>query len=274
MSQQLAPSEMPVVILCGGLGTRLHEETERVPKPLLDIGGKPILWHIMKLYGHYGFRRFVLCLGYKGWSIKEYFLRYREHLCDFTLRLSDEHQPAFHNHLADEDWEITFVETGLLTATGARLWRVRDYIDTGAFMFTYGDGLGAVDIDWLLRFHIEKGRVGTVTGVHPTSRYGEMRVEDGLAVEFNEKPTFPEGFVSGGFFVLQRDFFTYLNDDPFLFFEYEPLQKLARDGQLAVYPHEGFWMGMDTYRDYMELNRLWESGDPPWRAWNDDAPPR
>jgi glucose-1-phosphate cytidylyltransferase len=264
-------SEMPVVILCGGLGTRLNEETERVPKPLVDIGGRPILWHIMKIYGHHGLSRFVLCLGYKSWEIKEYFLRYREHLCDLTLRLSNDHQPLFHNDLGDENWEVTCAETGLLTATGARLWRVRNYVRTDTFMFTYGDGIGTVDLDSLLDFHYEQGRIGTVTGVHPTSRYGEMKVLGPRAIEFNEKPTLAEGFVSGGFFVFQKEFFDYFNDDPNLFLEAEPLQKLARDGELAVYPHEGFWMGMDTYRDYMELNALWQNGNAPWKVWPEEA---
>jgi glucose-1-phosphate cytidylyltransferase len=259
--------EIPVVILCGGQGTRLREETERVPKPLVDIGGMPILWHIMKIYGHHGLSRFILCLGYKSWDIKEYFLTYREHLTDFTIRLRDEHVPRFHNHRADEDWEITCVETGMYSGTGSRISRIRDHVDTDTFMLTYGDGLADVDLNALLAFHREHGRVGTVTGVHPTSRYGEMHTQDDQVVEFNEKPTRPEGFVSGGFFVFQREFFRYLDDDPGLFFEYEPLQKLARDGELSVFPHEGFFMGMDTFREYTELNRLWEVGQAPWKVW-------
>ncbi len=263
--------QMPVVILSGGQGTRLREETERVPKPLIEIGEKPILWHIMKIYGHHGLRRFVLCLGYKSWLIKEFFLRYREHVSDFTLTMNDDHETVFHDSHADEDWEVTCAETGLATATGARLWRVRDYVPTETFMFTYGDGIGNVDITALLDFHYESGLVGTVTGVHPTSRYGEMRVEDGRAIEFNEKPTVPEGFVSGGFFVFQREFFDYLNDDPQLFFEHAPLRNLARDGELAVFPHEDFWMGMDTYREYTELNELWARGDAAWKVWDDES---
>jgi glucose-1-phosphate cytidylyltransferase len=274
MPERIPNAEIPVVILCGGQGTRLREETERVPKPLVDIGGRPILWHIMKVYAHYGFARFILCLGYKSWEIKEYFLRYREHLTDFTIRLSDDHEPVFANNRGDENWEITCAETGLYSATGARIWRVQDLIRSGTFMLTYGDGLGDVDIDALLGFHYEHRRIGTVTGVHPSSRYGEMRVEGRHAVEFNEKPTRPEGFVSGGFFAFQREFFRYLSDDPNLFFEQEPLQKLARDGELSVFPHEGFWMGMDTYREYMELNQLWQAGEAPWKVWPDgDVPP-
>lgn len=255
--------DMPVVILSGGLGTRLKEETDRVPKPLVEIGEMPMLWHIMKLYRHYGARRFVLCLGYKSWLIKDYFLHYREHVCDFTV--GGDHQPRFHTGL-EEDWEITFAETGLLTATGGRLWRVRQYVDSDTFMFTYGDGIGSVDIDRLLEFHYDQGRIGTVTGVRPTSRYGEMTVDGTRVVEFNEKPT-SEGFVSGGFFVFEREFLSYLTDDPNLFFEHAPLQNLARDGELAVYAHEDFWMGMDTHRDLTELNQLWAAGSPPWRVW-------
>jgi glucose-1-phosphate cytidylyltransferase len=264
-----APEDMPVVILSGGMGTRLREETERVPKPLVEIGEKPILWHIMKIYSHYGWRRFVLCLGYKSWLIKEFFLRYREQVSDFTLEMNSEHKPEFHGDSADENWKVTCAETGLLTGTGGRLWRVRDYIDTDTFAFTYGDGIGRVDLTALLDFHYEQGRIGTVTGVHPTSRYGEMRVEGAKAVEFNEKPTMPEGFVSGGFFVFQREFLDYLTDEPSLLFEHAPLQNLARDGELAVFPHDDFWMGMDTYRDFSELNELWASGQAPWKLWQD-----
>jgi glucose-1-phosphate cytidylyltransferase len=272
--KRLAPDEIPVVILAGGMGTRLREVTESIPKPLVEIGDKPILWHIMKLYAHHGFDDFVLCLGYKSWLIKEFFLRYREHVCDFTLELRGEHRPQFLNNGADDDFRITFAETGLTTATGARLWRVQKYIDADTIMFTYGDGIGAVDLRALLDFHYESGKIGTVTGVRPTSRYGEMKVRDGVAVEFNEKPTTPEGFVSGGFFVLQREIFDYMDDDPQLFFESSPLQSLARDGELAVYPHDDFWMGMDTYREYSELNKLWDSGAAPWRVWDQGLPAR
>ena len=269
--ERLDPADIPVVILAGGMGTRLREETERVPKPLVPIGEKPILWHIMKLYSHYGFRRFILCLGYKSWLIKDFFLNYRAQVCDFTLDLDGDHEPAFHDRNGDEDWSITFAETGLNTMTGGRLWRVQDYIDTDTFMFTYGDGLGAVDLHKLLDFHYEQGRAGTVTGVHPTSRYGEMEVRDGRAVQFNEKAD-AGGYVSGGFFVLNREFFRYLNDDPELFFEREPLMTAARAGDLAVHEHKGFWMGMDTYREFNELNELWATGKAPWKLWEWDVP--
>jgi len=264
-------SDIPVVILCGGMGTRLREASESLPKPLVDIGGRPILWHIMKTYGHFGFRRFVLCLGYKSNQIKRYFLDYREHARDFTLRLTDDHQPIFHNDAGNEDWEVTFAETGLYAGTGARVRRVANYLDQDRFMLTYGDGIGAVDLVALVASHNTGGRVGTVTGVRPSSRYGEMQAAiDGTAVkEFNEKPTLTTGWVSGGFFMFERTFVDkYLDDDPGLLLEDYPLQQLARDEQLTLHPHEGFWMGMDTFRDWTELNRLWEQGVAPWQVWS------
>ena len=268
MSTRDTPLErMPVVVLAGGQGTRLREETERVPKPLVGIGERPILWHIMKVFGHHGAKRFVLCLGFKSWLIKEYFLRYREQIADLTLRLGDPAPPVVHGN-GDEDWEITLAETGQETGTGARLRRVRHYVDTDTFVVTYGDGLGSVDIGALVDFHRGHGRIGTVTGVHPPSRYGEMQVSDGVVTDFAEKPATAGGFVSGGFFVFQREFFDYLDDDPAHAFERAPLQRLAEDGQLAVFPHTGFWMGMDTYREFSELNRLWAEGAAPWKVWD------
>jgi glucose-1-phosphate cytidylyltransferase len=259
---------MPVVVLAGGMGTRLREETERVPKPLVEIGERPILWHIMKLYGHHAARRFLICLGYKSWAIKEYFLRYHEQSADLTVHIGTDEPPTFHDSPVGEDWEVTLAETGLDTGTGARIHRVRRYVDTDTFILTYGDGLGSVDIGALVDFHRSHGRIGTVTGVHPTSRYGEMKVADGVVTDFDEKPSTAEGYVSGGFFVFQREFFDYLDDDPELMFERAPLQQLARDGELAVFPHSGFWMGMDTFREFTELNRLWAAGDAPWKVWD------
>jgi glucose-1-phosphate cytidylyltransferase len=260
-------SEVPVVILCGGQGTRLREITETIPKPLVDVGGKPILWHLMKVYDHHGFKRFVLCLGYKGWQIKDYFLRYREHLADLTVRLNGNHSCEYHNNVADEDWTITCAETGELSGTAGRLRLVERYVDAQTFLFTYGDGLGSVDVGELLRFHREQGLIATVTGVHPTSRYGEMRVEGSIVNEFNEKPTQVDGYVSGGFFAFEREIFDYVSDDLTQMLEGPPLQKVARDGQLAVFPHHGYWLGMDTYRDWQELNMLWTGGDAPWQVW-------
>ncbi len=265
-------ADTPVVILCGGMGTRLREASESLPKPLVDIGGKPILWHIMKIYSHYGYRRFVLALGYKSDLIKRYFLDYREHAADFTLNLAADGRPEFHGSERIEDWEITFVETGLTTATSARITRVAEHLDKDRFLLTYGDGIADVDIGQLVKRHAESGRLATVTAVHPGSRYGEMRVErgSGVVAEFNEKPTIADGWVNGGFFVFERSVLDkYIDPDPTVMLEHSPLQRLARDGHLAMYGHEGFWMGMDTFRDWTELNTRWDIGDSPWRVWKD-----
>jgi len=271
MSSKATPiEEIPVVILAGGMGTRMREATESLPKPMVDIGGRPILWHIMKLYSHHGYRRFIVCLGYKSWQIKEYFLRYREHLSDVTVEIGKGHGVTFHNQPAEENWEVTMAETGLTSGTGARLGLVRDYIDTDTFVYTYGDGIADVDMASQLEFHRSHDKLGTVTGVPPTSRYGELRVKKDTVAEFDEKPTKPSGFVNGGFFVFQREFLDYLDDTPELMTEQAPLQTLARDQQLALFEHKGFWMGMDTYREYTELNRLWASGEAPWRVWERD----
>jgi len=265
----LDPADIPVVILCGGMGTRLREASEKLPKPLVDIGGKPILWHVMKTYSHYGFRRFILCLGYKSDQIRRYFLDYREHVNDFTLNLASADQPPrWHGQPATEDWEITFVDTGLLTGTGARVRRVAEHLDTDTFLLTYGDGIGDVNIGAVLEAHQQGGRLATVTGVHPASRYGEMHVEGNRVSEFNEKPTLATGWVSGGFFAFNRLMVDkYLDDEPSLMLEAKPLQSIAADGELTVHKHEGFWMGMDTFRDWTELNSLWDAGSPPWRVW-------
>ena len=269
------PEHIPVVILCGGMGTRLREASEKLPKPLVDIGGKPVLWHIMKVYSAQGFRKFILCLGYKSELIKRYFLDYQAEVSDFTLHMGDGHRHEFHNSCDAEDWEVTFAETGLLTGTGARLRRVQRYLrDAPTFMLTYGDGIGAVDLATLVRNHKAGGRLGTVTAVHPGSRYGEMKVDNQTSAvsEFNEKPTLADGWVSGGFFAFQHAFISeYLNDDPDLLLERRPLQSLAANGQLSVNPHEGFWMGMDTFRDWTELNALWDRGEAPWKIWHDSS---
>jgi len=262
-------STIPVVILCGGMGTRLREASESLPKPLVDIGGRPILWHVMKTYRNAGFRRFVLALGYKSDMIKRYFLDYRENASDFTLS-PESIDPAYHGSRSMEDWEVTFVETGLKTATAERIRRVSRYLDQDHFMLTCGDGIGDVDLHQVVGTHLRTGRVGTVTAVHPASRYGEMHVSDGQVVEFNEKPTLATGWVNGGFFMFRRDFIDkYIDEDPDMMLEQQPLQQLARDGELSLYGHEGFWMGMDTYRDWMELNGLWDSGNAAWKVWKD-----
>ena len=256
-----------VVILCGGMGTRLREETEFRPKPLVEIGGRPILWHIMKTYAHYGFKEFILCLGYKGHMIKEYFVNYRLMNSDFTLRLGGSRQPCFHGSCEkDEDWTITFVDTGNDAMTGARVKRAEPYVKSDHFMLTYGDGVGNVDLDRLWDFHLEQGKTGTVTGVRPFSRYGELSVEGNFVTEFNEKPPIQDGLVSGGFFVFRRQFFEHLQDEDSCVLEREPLADLAREGQLACYAHRDFWHAMDTYRDFMILNDLWKKS-PLWKVW-------
>lgn len=263
-------ADIPVVILCGGMGTRLREASEKLPKPLVDIGGRPILWHIMKIYAHHGYRRFILCLGYKGDLIRRYFLDLREHTSDFSLDLSSDDPPRFHGSAEVEPWTVTFAETGLLTGTGARIRHASAYLDAPTFALTYGDGIGDVDLTAQLAAHQRSGRLATVTGVHPTSRFGEMRVDEaGTAVEeFNEKPTSATGWVSGGFFLFQREFVDrYLTDESDLLLEQSPLQRVARDGELHMFGHDGFWAGMDTYRDWMDLNGRWDDGVAPWKVW-------
>ena len=268
--QDVSAADIPVVILCGGMGTRLREASEHLPKPLVDIGGRPVLWHIMKTYNHYGFRRFVLCLGYKGNMIKDYFLAHRARWNDFTLRLRGDHELEYHTAVEDEDWEITFAETGLTTATGARIARVGQYLNAPRFALTYGDGIGAVDLSAALSAHVRSGKLGTLTAVHPGGRYGEIALDGEQVTQFNEKRS-QDGYVNGGFFFFEREFIdSYL--DPQLteqMLEHAPLQKLARDGLLGVHRHEGFWMGMDTYRDWKELNGLWDDGKAEWKVWQD-----
>ena len=259
---------IPVVILCGGLGTRLREETEYRPKPMVEIGGRPILWHIMRLYAHAGFKDFVLCLGYKAMLIKEYFLNYQPLVSDFTVRLGEAPSVSYLNNGNEVvDWTVTLVDTGLETMTGARVKRVQKYVDAERFMLTYGDGLANVDIRETLRFHRAHKKLVTVTGVRPPSRFGEMNVCKGVVEHFDEKPQISEGMVNGGFFVCERGFFDYLSADESCVLEQEPLRRVAADHQLAAYSHDGFWQCMDTYREWQLLNNLWESGEAPWKVW-------
>jgi glucose-1-phosphate cytidylyltransferase len=259
---------MKVVILCGGKGTRLHEETEFKPKPLVQIGGMPILWHIMKIYSSYGFRDFILCLGYKGSMIKDFFLHYEELTNDFTLNLrSLDSRIHYHNTEKLEDWNITFVDTGLETQTGGRIARIKDLIkDDDDFFLTYGDGLSNVDINALLNYHYEKNRVLTLTGVHPPSPFGIITVKDGIVTSFKEKPKL-EGFVNGGFFVCSKRMFDYISTDVNCIFEEKPMKRLTKEGQLAVYEHTDFWQAMDTQKHVNELNKIWDSGKAPWKIW-------
>lgn len=258
---------MKVVILCGGEGSRLKEETEFRPKPLVEIGGRPILWHIMKTYSHYGFNEFVLCLGYKGYMIKDFFLNYELRTKDFTINLGKSKDVIFHNGTQEENWRVTLAETGSAAMTGARVKRVKKYIDSKTFMLTYGDGVADIDIGVVMDFHLRHGKIATVTGVRPPSRFGEM-VTDELKVEkFTEKPQTSTGLINGGFFVLDYRIFDYLSDDEGLSFEGEPLQNLARDGELMVYHHDGFWQPMDTYREMRMLDQMWAQGQAQWKVW-------
>lgn len=255
-----------VVILCGGRGTRMEEETEVRPKPMVEIGGRPILWHIMKIYSHYGYNDFILCLGYKGKVIKEYFLNYQVMNSDFTLNLGT-NELTFYNETGEKDWRITFVDTGEHAQTGARVKRIEKYIDGEEFMLTYGDGVANININNLIAFHRTHGKIGTVTGVHPSSRFGELVIKDDQVIEFGEKPQVKGGFINGGFFVFNRKFFDYLRDDDDCYMEREPLENLAKDGELKVFLHEDFWQCMDTRRELDILNKLWVSGNPPWKVW-------
>jgi glucose-1-phosphate cytidylyltransferase len=257
-----------VVILCGGMGTRLREETEFRPKPLVEIGGKPILWHIMKIYSHYGFNDFVLCLGYKGQMIKEYFLNYRVMNSNFTLRLNSPENPEFHTSDTNVPWSVTFVDTGTEAMTGARVKRIEPFIEGDHFMLTYGDATADIDVAKLMEFHRSHGKIATVTGVRTNSRYGELSVEDGRVMRFSEKPQAEDGFISGGFFVFGRRFFDYLSDDDSCVLERGPLETLTREGQLMSYLHTGYWHCMDTYRDFVALNEIWKKGAP-WNVWQD-----
>ena len=260
---------MKVVILCGGQGTRIRDVSENLPKPMIPIGGFPILWHIMKYYSHCGHNQFVLCLGYKGDVIKDFFLNYEAHTRDFTLKLGATPSIKYHNEHDESNWEVTLAETGLDTMTGARIKRIQKYIaDDEHFMLTYGDGVGDVDIKKLVEFHKSHGKILTVTGVRPPGRFGELMHDGGgLVTEFNEKPQASGGRISGGYFICRRELLDYLDTREDLVFEVEPLRRLVQDEQMLIYEHDGFWQPMDTYRDYMFLNGLCAKGEAPWIVW-------
>lgn len=262
---------MRTVILCGGQGTRIRGLADNTPKPMVLIGNRPILWHLMKIYAHHGLKDFVLCLGYKGWTIKEFFLNYHAVSSDLSLTLGNHGVLDFHDGIS-EDWHVTLAETGEETQTGARIWRVRQYLkETEYFCLTYGDGVADIDIQKLINFHQSHGRIGTVTGVRPPGRFGVMQTEKRSGVTivrtFEEKVQTTSGRINGGFFVFDQRLWNYLNDDPDLIFERGPLARLARDGQLVMYEHDGFWQPMDTYREWKILNELWETNEAPWRVW-------
>ena len=258
---------MQTLILCGGMGTRLREETEYRPKPMVEIGGRPILWHIMKCYAAHGFTDFVLCLGYKGETIKEYFLNYKAMNNDFTVELGKPNAVCYYDAHGENGWRVTLADTGMQTMTGARIKRASRYVSGDRFMVTYGDGVSDVDLRGLVAFHEQAKTLVTVTGVHPSSRFGELMVEGNRVAEFSEKPQTHKGLINGGFFVFERKALDYLSEDSDCVLEREPLERLAQAGQLSVYQHTGFWQCMDTYRDYQHLNTLWESGGAEWKRW-------
>ena len=257
---------MKVVILAGGLGTRISEESHLKPKPMIEIGERPILWHIMKIYSSYGFNEFVICLGYKGYCIKEYFAHYFLHEADVTFDFRSQNERMVHHHSA-EPWQVTLVNTGGETMTGGRVKRVREYLGNEPFMLTYGDGVADVDIRALVEFHKSHGKRATVTSIQPSGRFGALELDEANLVHgFKEKPKGDGAWINGGFFVLEPEVLDYIDGDATIL-EKEPLEGLARDGQLVAYKHSGFWQPMDTLRDKNHLEELWKSGTAPWKTW-------
>jgi len=258
---------MEVVILCGGLGTRLKEETEFKPKPMVEIGGRPILWHIMKTFASHGFNKFVLCLGYRGDVIKNYFYNYEIMSNDFTLTLGGDKIKVHSTH-DETGWEITFAETGPANMTGSRVKQIQKYIKGDSFFLTYGDGVSDVNIKELLAFHKSHGKIGTVTGVLPPSRFGELNTDGNLVTSFMEKPQIHEGgLINGGYFVFDKRFFNLLSEDASCILERNPLESLANSSELCVFEHRKFWQCMDTYRDFEYLNSLWREEKAEWKVW-------
>ncbi len=263
-------SKYKAVILCGGQGTRIRGVADNLPKPLIDIGGKPILWHIMKIYSSYNINKFVLCLGHKGEAIIDYFENFHARNNDFTMRIADKAGKQFSlDEKADrsvDNWEITFALTGEATMTGGRLKRIQKYIDQDAFFCTYGDGVSDVNIKDLYRYHKEKNRTATLTGVHLPTTFGVVEADsDGIITSFREKPVLP-GLINGGYFVFKAEIFDYIDDDSTVL-EEMPFKRLARKSQISMFHHEGFWHCMDTYKDYMTLNSMWNGKAAPWKIW-------
>jgi len=255
---------MKAVILAGGLGTRLSEETTIRPKPMVELGGKPVLWHIMKIYSHHGINDFIVCLGYKGYMIKEYFANYFLHMSDVTFNLRSNEMKVHHN--TSEPWSVTLVDTGDATQTGGRLARVRDHVGDGTFCFTYGDGVSDIDLRALIEFHHEQKTRATLTAIQPPGRFGVIDIDADKIRAFQEKPPGDGGWINGGFFVLEPAVFDYIGGDD-VAWEREPLEKLAKQGELSAFKHPGFWHPMDTLRDKMYLETLWQSGNAPWKVW-------
>ncbi len=260
---------MKVVILCGGKGTRLREETEFRPKPMVPIGDRPILWHIMKTYAHHGHRDFILCLGYKGDLIKDYFRNYLWHTCDTTLTLGRKPAVKFHSRHDEEDWSVTLADTGENSMTAFRVRQIEKYLGRDqTFLLTYGDGVGDIDIAASITAHRRSKKICTLTAVHPPGRFGELGLAtDGRVTGFNEKPQAEGGAINGGFMVCDRRLFGYLPDDPGMMLEQAPMKQLTAAGQLGAYRHDGFWQPMDTFQEFTLLNKMWDSGRAPWKVW-------
>lgn len=260
--------ESPLIILCGGKGTRLREETEWKPKPMVNVGEWPILWHIMRYYSCFGVRKFMLCLGYKGQVIRDFFLSYHERWADLKIHLGKNEIRYVGDGYVGDDWEITMVNTGLETKTGGRVSAMSRYLKSERFLLTYGDGLSNVDLYGLADCHLKSGVIGTVTAVRPVSRFGELDIDSRTAVvrNFSEKPQISEGWVNGGFFIFNRALFDYI-PNPDVSLELEPLHALAQDGQLSAYKHEGFWQCVDTYRELEYVEKLWAANEAPWKIW-------
>lgn len=254
---------MEVVILCGGKGSRLAEETILKPKPMVEIGGRPILWHIMNTYSNFGYNKFILALGYKGSFIKDYFFRERVNQSDFTIKMEPNSEPIFHNS-QNKNWEITFIDTGEDTLKGARLKKIEKYINSDNFMVTYGDGVADVDIKSLVDFHIKQDKIATLTAVHPPSRFGELDLQDNKVLSFEEKPQMGTGFINGGFFVFKKTILNFLSNSEDCDLEFGALQKIAQDGQMCAFIHNGFWQCMDNVRERDYLNKLVETNKAPW----------
>ncbi len=258
---------MKVVILAGGFGTRISEESHLKPKPMIEIGDKPILWHIMKLYSHYGYNDFIICCGYKGYIIKEYFADYYLRCSDVTFDFTDDNKMIIHNNAA-EPWKVTLVDTGLNTQTGGRIKRIQKYIGNETFMLTYGDGVSNINISELVNYHYSLNKFATITSIQPGSRYGVLDLnENNLIEKFSEKSKEDGGWINAGFMVLEPEVFDYLSEDEDCIFERKPLEDLAKDKQLQAYKHHDFWQCMDTQRDKWKLEELWASGEAPWKVW-------
>lgn len=260
---------MKVVILCGGKGTRLREETDYRPKPMVPIGGKPILWHIMKYYAHFGHKDFVLCLGYRGDMIREFFRNYPWNVCDVTMSLGRHPSVRFHDRHDEEDWSVTLAETGAGSMTAYRVRQVQRHLNPGEpFLLTYGDGLSTIDIPAAIDAHARAGRALTISAVHPAGRFGSLAIDDqGRIHRFQEKPQMEAAYVNGGYMVCSPGIFDYLPDDPAVMLERQPMDALLRDGQLHSYRHEGWWQPMDTYQEMQYLDALWSQGRAPWKVW-------